>query len=1092
MKKVLIASLMTAAMCATAQADVLLQADFEDWSDFESKGWSEQHTEGAVASKIWNFSTQSAALAGKRSVEAGAFTACDVLCDNWLITPEIELSDATTGYKVDLLWGMASYSYAIEYGLYDFQIAVRVVGEEQWNTVFSFSDADLVEASGVHYPWSNWSINHSIVDISAFAGKKVQIGFLYHEMEYRVDNFTGNSIELDNISVETYDVITTPIAECGTTQYTFTSTYIGTFSISDAISVKNVGIGELKVTGIEGIEGTNFSTDIDVNTVAVKKNDSFDFHVFYKPTLTGAAKANMVIHTNGGDVAIELNGTKSMLPEGYTYEGFEEGSFPPVGWSRVGTAWSALNSSFSGNYCAWGTAVWESDSYLVSPRLDLSEEGDYQIVFDFYEQYNNLNDNGYSTPDTYFEAYFSADGGETWTLAFENKTYNQRVRYTYDIESPLSDNCYFRWAIHTDFDTENASDFEYSNVFLDDVILPPLYGRNDLPGASEAINPVDEATNILNRELSLRWAQVQFAESYKLYVGTAAGNWDVVNGVSVEGTSYALPRLECETTYYWKVVAVNGNGETANAPVWSFVTAADQTVRAYPYFEGFEHDGALPLGWMTSNDGSNTRWQTSNVSVFDGKYKAFASGNRNNTYAQLVSTEFVLNDEAQISFYWGNGTILDKDELGVSHNTSTEADGNDAAYFDIFADNEWHQLGMISMNSECWVREAFDLAAYAGKTVSFRWRYELTYGNGRRGISLDNIRVESATGTMAFFNTEMWNAGKVNYQKRVTSGNKLSLVNGGLEKLTIESTSFATNHFSSNIANGTSLNANGVLTFALTFDAATASAEIQDTLVVNFTNGQSVKLPVVGNALASDMLYYNFEEDEFGSTHPMNLTVIDVDRYTNYGSMAIDYPNECSAYAFIVINVDADHADWRNVFPVSGDQVLAAMAPYGGEHGEDWVISPKLTATAQSKFAFYGKSYGTNDELNDFTPHYFQVLVSTTDLNTSSFVSVKNRTELAYSAEGKFTLYTIDLSKYAGQQIYVALKHTVASTGYVAFFDDFEYQHFTDAYEAVAIEEISAVETCADEAIYTLQGVRVEKMQPGTLYIVGGKKMIEQ
>lgn len=39
--------------------------------------------------------------------------------------------------------------------------------------------------------------------------------------------------------------------------------------------------------------------------------------------------------------------------------------------------------------------------------------------------------------------------------------------------------------------------------------------------------------------------------------------------------------------------------------------------------------------------------------------------------------------------------------------------------------------------------------------------------------------------------------------------------------------------------------------------------------------------------------------------------------------------------------------------------------------------------------------------------------------------------------------YTVDLSKYAGQKIYVAVRHTVKA-GLAAFFDDFYFEHFTN------------------------------------------------
>ena len=339
------------------------------------------------------------------------------------------------------------------------------------------------------------------------------------------------------------------------------------------------------------------------------------------------------------------------------------------------------------------------------------------------------------------------------------------------------------------------------------------------------------------------------------------------------------------------------------------------------------------------------------------------------------------------------------------------------------------------------MRESFDLSPYKGKTVAFRWRYAISKSYSSRGISLDNVKIDDLSGCLAYFNTSEWNAGEVNNAQTVTAAGKFSLSNGGADDLTVASVATADPHYSTNIQVGATIQANKALPFDISFGGATEARTYPDALTVTFTNGQEVSLPLNATVLAADVAFYSFENDEFGSIAPKGFTVVDKDGYATYGSSVIKYPNRYAPYAFVVINVTPECADWRNVYPRSGNQVLAAMASPSGAVS-DWIISPLMQATVDSRFRFFGKSYATDDEFNDFTPHYFSVLVSTTDTNPESFETVKAKTALAYSKEGAFTEYTVDLSKYAGQNVYVALQHTAETTAYVAFFDDFYYEHF--------------------------------------------------
>ena len=1072
MKKLtLFATMLMCCMALVAQETPIFYADFEGWTEegskaFTSRGWTVIEDDNPTSKDKWKVAySEKGQVSGFYSATAGAWDMTDHPNDEWLITPEIDLTnESAAGYCLDFLWQVAPAVLKGTPGGYCAYVKVKVVGTDTWDLIFDVANQEMVELSGVKWPYGSWSINNSVIDLTAYKGKKINIGFHYHELPLfdtpvgaEGPGYGGNSFAIDNVTVKERAPQLTPIVETVNTDYTFVATYIGTTSASGNFTLKNAGVGELEVLSVEGLEGTDFTCTLVPHADKAKKNEEITYRVMYTPTLMGKATVTMTIRTNGGDVNVALTGTKVIIPNGYTYQGFE-GTWVPAGWTLSSGAWRAVNGSFSGYTCAVGTAhIDAGESWLTSPRMDLSDGGTYKISFDFYESWDQLGEGNSNYPDNGFVVDFSEDGGHTWTEVYNNdkkQKYNERVRFTYTVSGLTSDSCYVRFGYIMDdeLDTDNIDTYDFSIVYLDDVVLPPLYGADQKPGASTAVSPTDKAVNVTYRQPLLSWTEVQFATSYKVNLGTAQGTWDVLNGAESTTLSLNAPTLKSNTVYYWQVLAVNANGTTENAPVWSFTTMADQTVKTFPWFEGFESctGRGAPLGWDIVNpDTKTTRWECSKNCTYEGQAKMSAFGITRNTETWLCTPEIELpaDDEMQLSFFWGNGMQLKKQTTGAAVNTTTKPDDRDACYAEIEVDGEWHTLGLISMDSEFFNREVFDLSAYKGKTVRLRWRYRL-FGTNWRGVSLDNISVASKSGVMAYFNVSEWEAGMINYGKHLSSGGQLGLVNGGTTVLKVKEVSTALpKNFTCNIPVGTEIAPNGVLPFAVTVHADSVTAgEYKDTLIVTFTNEQYVELPLHFTSLASDMLYFNFEQDAHGSLSPIGLTTYDKDGYANRGSSGINWPNKGAAYAYCVINVDADHSDWRNVYPISGNQVLSASAPKinGTGYCSDWVISPQLKATEQSEFSFYGKSYGTDDEYNDFTPHYYEIWISTTDDKIGSFQQLGTRQQISRN-DAKWYQYKVDLSQYKGQSIYVALVHCANANGYIAFFDDFMYSHFENA-----------------------------------------------
>ncbi len=1069
MKRLLFFSLsLMLALATSTQAQTLIDEGFEDVPGTSATetlpgGWERVNTySGATVGYRWTigYTANGGTMSGHRYAYCNAPTYIAAGRDGVgprkevLLTPAVELDNT---YQLSFDWEAAAAS-VLNKGEYTLQVAViDMAAPSDTTVIFDITNEQQVRDSGVPadpygtYIWANWAVQTSKLDLTPWRNKTVKVAFIFN-----MKKSIGNILYLDNILIKQYTPLTGPIAELSQPSYTFPIAYIGEKLYSEALTLKNVGLAGLQVTGVDAPAG--FGVSIDSENINLGINETAQFQIYYLASLTSPTQGDIVIHTNGGDVTLHATASKQAVPDGYELELFEGAHFPPAGWHNGANEvneWTATHYALEGDYSLYGAGFIE-DSHIYLPRLDLSDPNTPRdLMFTYYAHF--VSDDVEAVPSNDLLVEASTDGGQTWDVTLWTADYTKVdtiINVTVDLTSVASDTVLLRFTnTACYYDSEYGMD-PASSFIIDRVLLPGVYGADGAPLPGDVISPADGAINIYNKNIKLEWTEAQFATGYRLCVGTSSDNADVINQLDLGNvTSYVLESVNNATTYYWWVIPYNEVGAAADVPVWSFTTQEDHTVSEFPWFEGFDGDLFAPLGWLNVSS-TLTKWSASNYNPFDGKKSAMAYSNETGVEAVLTTPDVQLpaGQSLQLSFWWGNDrpASLIKDDTQVHVNHSTVDDGIDAAMMDIFVDGQWQQVKLISDNKEgtdadgepirYWAYETLDLTPYAGKTVAFRWRYISHNYNRSRGASLDNVKIEEA-GAAISFSMESWDAYKVNAGKVETSPS-IAMTNLGSSAATVTAINFANNAFTTTLKAGDTLEPTGSKQFTISFAAGNLAAGkdsvvVDDEMEVTFDDGKKAYLSVSAIALPRGTYYYGFEHDATG-VGPEGFTVIDVDRLPTSPLNFWDFPNNGMALSFFVLNADQCY---NSMEEPHGKQSLMTRCNTNGTF-EDWIVSAPMVATSQSKFDFDMRNWESTNSISPLSTPTVTVLVSTTsatDRNSFTIVGDDFTPELY---DGQWSHLSYDLSEYAGQKIYVAVQ-AEATSCLGAFYDNFEFAHFT-------------------------------------------------
>ncbi|MBR1934370.1 MAG: choice-of-anchor J domain-containing protein [Prevotella sp.] len=1069
------------------QAQTILEEDFETGTTQSAKsplakgeGWTTVNSySGANYSYNWFNYYSDPESAGGPTISGGHCAACDGPItssgtvdgagprEEILLSPELDLNDT---YQLQFSWKVSPMN-AMDNSRYDLQVRVVEDGNLQGaETVFSIQNEQMLRESGVStFPIGTWELHTSKIDLSDWKGQKVKLAFVYKML-----TDIANIVWLDDITVKKFTPATGPVAQVSLDRFDFKDVYIGEKFYTDVITLTNTGKNGLKITGMDLPQG--IETTLDASKVELKTYEAVDFQLSYSASMTTPAQGNAVIHTTGGDITIAFSATKQLVPEGYQLETFND-YFPPAGWRNTG--WGQTARAIEGDGSAYCSGSF-SDCYLRSPRLDLSDGG--KLIFTYYDEFDE--DDG---PYNDMQLQVSYDGGDSWTTKWirdwETEV-NQLITVTVDLGMG-SEESYVRW-VYPQVESDDDGAYPHSNFTLDRVLLPNVYGADGLPLNATIISPANNATNVYPRDIVLQWGPAQFAAGYKVYVGSDANVSNLVEGYDVgNALTYTIPVADYETTYRWKIVAYNAKGNSVTASTWRFTTQKDASVLEFPYTENFD-EGIIPDGWLstTTAEWNNRRWEPNQISAYGGKgYSLYTTWMYAGNSSTLLSPEFALpagGEGMSISFDWGDEhpRSLLIDETGLLKKQNVEG-GNGASdvVFEILADGEWKQASYLSEkynadgDTKYWRHEKIDLTEYAGKRVQFRW-VNHSYSGAHNGASLDNVVIDGNVADYVEFNRQGWDAGQVNYDKGATSGEQFTMINRGKNNLKVKAVTFATDNFASSIAAGQEIATGEGITFSLQFYAKDVVKQVTDEMTVEFESGYKATFPVSGEGLPADVLYYGFEDNALEYQWKEDFTQIDVDKKSTYESNYYQtiIENDGGKYAFTWVT----NNNVSMLAAHSGSHTICAAAPADNTAADDWLISKQLTPAEGATFDFYARNLGTENSvfIGDNDLHRVSVLVSETgNSSTSDFKVLMRETEMPYLKENEWNHYTVDLSPYAGKNIYVALRHTTVSANWLAFFDDLTFTHVGPA-DASGIEAVS-LNGDTQLTVYTLDGVQV-------------------
>lgn len=257
------------------------------------------------------------------------------------------------------------------------------------------------------------------------------------------------------------------------------------------------------------------------------------------------------------------------------------------------------------------------------------------------------------------------------------------------------------------------------------------------PNCATLVSPADAATNV-PVGATLNWASGGGAPTgYNLYFGA-----DELPATPIDlglVTTYdPAGDMDYSTTYYWKVVPYNDNGDATVCAVWSFTTGPDPTVTVFPFTEGFEGATFPPYGWSQITVSGTSPWIMSTTSPHSGLQCARAPWASAGGEHLLITPPLDLTTVDYRLKFWLKGSSSAGTDLEVQIATNNSSASN-------FTTTLATYIAGTNMPT-VWTEQIIDLSAYEDiQYIAFRLIDDDGYA-----FYIDDVTIEEIPATPVF------------------------------------------------------------------------------------------------------------------------------------------------------------------------------------------------------------------------------------------------------------------------------------------------------------------------------------------------------
>lgn len=584
-----------------------------------------------------------------------------------------------------------------------------------------------------------------------------------------------------------------------------------------------------------------------------------------------------------------------------------------------------------------------------------------------------------------------------WNNTDSEYVFNSIPHTSENVRIPLtgiSGNKYFA------FYAESRVAGDENDLYIDNVSVRELTAGP--PEPVTLVSPEDEATALPIEGFELSWYPALTGGEpleYSVFMSQDENTlyedhfWYGITDLAFDPTQAALNPISYNynETWYWSVMAVNGDGETIQETPYSFTIMVDPRIMSLPYSQNFDGvpSPGLPAAWTGYvNAASDYAVVQTSTAEAVSPPNSVNLQNAHDTAAdlRLITPEILVPiNTIKLSF----SALAGNPNYTLLVGTVDALDGT----------GTFNQMASVAL-SETYTTHTVSFASYVGDDQYICFKHGL--GSTFRNIYIDDVSLEeliandlevvSLTGApYAFPNTE--------------TTHTVTVRNNG---------SVAQNSYTVYLKN-------------VDGDAIIASATITEELLPEATKAVNITWTTV--ELGGIQLYG--EVVLIGDAVPDN-NVSDIMTFNTYHENTLFEGFEAGVIPanWTVLNLDGGNQRWsaKTTNPHTGTYSAYVRYETMALDNDDWLITPalQLTSTTPDNISFWMRTYSSTSS------DPWEVLISTTDTDPASFTMIDSGS----GRLGGYVQKSYNLDSYGDAVVYLAIRY-LGSYDRELYVDDF-------------------------------------------------------